>query len=340
MRIAFRVDGGSNIGMGHIMRTLVLARELAKTNIVFYVCRKDNPLTQKYIKGIEKVRQEGFQVVLISEDNVIGELSKIEADCLITDSYEVNEDYFNKTKNMFSKTGYIDDLNIYTYNVDFIVNQNITANKHKYKCNEDTLLFLGTDYIMLREEFRNSKPNEIKNNVKNILITMGGADPNNFTLKLLKYIKDLEYNFHVIIGPSFSSTNEIQLEIKNSENIKLYFNANMTEIMKISDIAISAAGSTLYELGSLGIPTLGVILVDNQMEVAEEMHENGYILNLGWDDKIEKCEIIEAINRIVDFDLREKMSNLTISEINKNGVEKLCSEIQKYFNIKFVNLRW
>lgn len=331
MKIAIRADGGAKIGLGHIMRTLVLARELAKTNDVFYVCRKDSPLTEKYLKGIEKVRVEGFKIILINEDDILNELSKIEADCLITDSYDVDEEYFNRTKKMFSKTGYVDDMNLYYFNVDFIINQNVTANTYKYKCNENTRLFLGTDYIMLREEFRNSKPNKIKNDIKNILITMGGADPNNFTLKLLKYIKDLDYNFDVVIGPSFKDTYKIELEIKNNKNIKLHFNANMIEMMKKCDIAISATGSTLYELGTLGIPTLGVILVDNQEDVALEMHKHGFIVNLGWYDKVEKNGVLDAINKINDFDLREKVSALTTKKINKNGIEKLCSGIEKIF---------
>jgi len=329
MKIAFRADGGSVIGMGHIMRTLVLARELAKTNSVFYVCKKDEPLTEKYINGINKVKQEGFEVVLINENNIIDELANVNADCLITDSYDVDEDYFNETKDMFSKTGYIDDINAFYYNVDFVINQNVTANNYKYKCNKDTALFLGTDYVMLRQEFRESKPNKIKVSIKDVLITMGGADPANFTLKLLKYIKDLDYNFHVVIGPSFSKIEEIELEVKNSENIKLYYNVNMIEMMKISDIAIAATGSTLYELGSMGLPTLGVILADNQEDVAKEMHKNGYMISLGWHDKVEKREIIDAIIKISDFDLRKKMSASAIKQINKNGVEKLSSEIQK-----------
>jgi len=329
MKIALRVDGGSIIGMGHIMRTLVLAKELAKTNSVFYVCRKDEPLTEKYINGINKVKQEGFEVVLINENNVIDELASVNADCLITDSYDVDEDYFNETKDMFSKTGYIDDINAFYYNVDFVINQNVTANNYKYKCNDETRLFLGTDYVMLRQEFRGSKPNKIKANITDVLITMGGADPANFTMKLLKYIKDLDYNFHVVIGPSFSKINEIEQEVKNIDDIKLYFNANMVEMMKKCDVAITAAGSTLYELGALGVPTLGVILADNQEAVAKEMHKNGYIINLGWYNKVEKKDVLDAISRINDLEAREKMSALAIKQINKNGVEKLCSEIQK-----------
>ena len=96
MRIAIRADGGASIGMGHIMRTLVLAKEFAKNNEVFYVCRvqgdislplskiensKDetlyNRISDKYITGIEKVIGEGFKVLFIREENLLEDLKNI-----------------------------------------------------------------------------------------------------------------------------------------------------------------------------------------------------------------------------------------------------------------------
>lgn len=62
------------LGMGHIMRTLVLAKELAKTNVIYYICRVDIPLSDKYSYGIEKVIKEGFKVVAIDENNLINGL--------------------------------------------------------------------------------------------------------------------------------------------------------------------------------------------------------------------------------------------------------------------------
>jgi spore coat polysaccharide biosynthesis predicted glycosyltransferase SpsG len=157
MKIAIRADGGLKIGMGHIMRTLVLAKELAKTNEVFYICRVDKQLTNKYKIGIDKVKSEGFNVKCIAEKNIIEELGNIKADILITDSYDVDEDYFNKTKKMFNKTGYIDDLNLYYFNVDFIVNQSINVERFKYRNNEDTQLFLGTKYVLLKRNLETFK---------------------------------------------------------------------------------------------------------------------------------------------------------------------------------------
>lgn len=329
MKIAIRADGGNKIGMGHIMRTLVLAKELAKTNDVFYVCKVDNSFSDKYKQGIDKIRSQEFNVVTIDENNVLNELKSILADCLITDSYDVNEDYFNITKEIFKVTGYIDDMNLYNFNVDFIINQNIGAEDYEYKANKDTKLFLGAQYVMLREEFRNISNRVINKKVSNVMITLGGSDTNGITNMILDYVKDLDSNFHVVIGPSFEENNIYKLREleKLKSNIKLYFNANMIEIMNKCDIAISACGITLYELGVCGIPTIGIIVVDNQENVAFKMSEKGLIYNLGWYTNLTKGKVIDNIKEISKLGNRKVMIN-NQKIINKHGVEKLATSIQ------------
>ncbi|CBZ04597.1 UDP-2,4-diacetamido-2,4,6-trideoxy-beta-L-altropyranose hydrolase [Clostridium botulinum] len=333
MKIAIRAEGGSQIGMGHIMRTLVLAKELAKTNDVFYICKVDTPLSSKYIPGIDKAKSEGFKLLTINENNFIKELCKVKADCLITDSYDVNEEYFNLTKDMFKITGYIDDMNLYNFNVDFVINQNIGAEEYSYKVNKDTKLFLGSKYTMLREEFRKNPKKPIKKEVQNIMITVGGADPNGIINIICDYIKDLEFKYHIVIGPSFKEGNVKKLiKLKNSkDNINLYFNANMIGIMNKCDIAISGCGSTLYELAACSIPTLGLIIADNQEKIAQKMHKEGLIYNLGWYTDLTKNKIVENIEEISKIDNRQEMiKNQKI--INRNGVEELSRKIEFYKN--------
>ena len=333
MKIAIRADGGSKIGMGHIMRTLVLAKELAKTNDVFYICKVDVPLSSKYKPGMDKVKAEGFNVVTINENNIINDLKNISVDCLITDSYDVNEEYFNLTKGMFEITGYIDDMNLHYFNVDFIINQNIGAEEYSYKANKDTRLFLGTNYTMLREEFRKNPNKNIKKEVQNFMITVGGADPNGITNIICNYVKDLEFKFHVIIGPSFKEENIKKLIYlkKLKDNINLYFNANMIEIMNKCDIAISACGSTLYELSACQVPTLGLIIADNQEKIAYKMDERGLIYNLGWYDELTKDIIIDNIKKIYKLNNRQAMIKKQ-KNIDQNGVGKLAIEIEKIKN--------
>ncbi|MCY6370405.1 UDP-2,4-diacetamido-2,4,6-trideoxy-beta-L-altropyranose hydrolase [Clostridium ganghwense] len=332
MRIAIRADGGSSIGMGHIMRTLVLAKELAKTNEVFYVCRtenhSENSVSDKYRAGIEKIKCEGFNVEFINEKYILEDLKKIKADLLITDSYDVNQEYFIETKKIFNETAYIDDINCYYFDVNFLINQNANGEDLEYKVNDDTKLLVGLKYTMLRNEFRNVPKKIIKEKVKDIMITVGGSDPNHVTEQILNYTKNLQYNFHVVVGPSFKDSDNLK-QFEN-DRVKLYYNANMYKIMEKCDIAVSACGSTLYEIAACGVPTLGIIIADNQEGVAKKLDELGAINNIGWYSKLTKDKFIDSFNELVlNLNMRKKMSHTGQNIINGRGVERIVKALTK-----------
>jgi UDP-2,4-diacetamido-2,4,6-trideoxy-beta-L-altropyranose hydrolase len=327
MKIAIRADGGMDIGMGHIMRTLVLAKELSKCHDVFYVCRIDNPLSNRYKIGIEKVKSQGFAVKTIREDFILCDLVKLQADVLITDSYDVNEKYFDETKKMFNKTGYIDDMNLYKFNVDFLINQNVNAIDFRYKVNKDTKLFIGPRFIMLRDEFRRVSEKHIKEKVEDVMITVGGADLHHITEQILNYVKLLDYNFHVVVGSSFSGNDS--LKNFESEKIRFYYNADMYKIMEKCDIAISACGSTLYELAVCGVPTVGLIIADNQQRIANKMDELGIIKNVGWYDKLNDNKFIWDFNNLCgNFKIRVEMNRKAREAVDGDGVKRIVRELE------------
>ncbi|MBU3074171.1 UDP-2,4-diacetamido-2,4,6-trideoxy-beta-L-altropyranose hydrolase [Clostridium estertheticum] len=326
MKIAIRADGGANIGMGHIMRTLVIAKEFSKINDVFYICRVDNPLSEKYRIGIEMIKSQGFVVMEIREEFMLLDIKDIQADLLITDSYDVDERYFNETKKMFNQTVYIDDMNLYCFNVDFLINQNVDAADFEYKVNPNTKLLIGPTYIMLREEFRVNSKKYVKINVNDIMITVGGGDPQHVTEQLLEYVERLEYNFHVIVGPSFDGKGF--LKNFKSPKISFYYNANMYEIMKKCDIAISACGSTLYELATCGIATLGIIVAENQQGIAAKLSEMGIIKNIGWYDKLDKDMFVSELNNLCnDYGERKEINRRGKEVIDGSGVKRIVENL-------------
>lgn len=318
MRILIRADGGINIGMGHIMRTSVLADYLSEFAEVIYLCKNGD----EFLVGRDYIRKKGFKVIEVNRNRIIDEISNIQGDCLITDSYDVNESYFDEIKKGFAVTGYIDDLNKHRYNVDFIINQNSYAEDFVYKTNKDTKFFLGSKYALLRKEFLNLPKKSIRKNVQDIMITLGGSDNNNLTKAIIDNISNVftDVNLHVVIGPSFIYKQA--LRAMESNKIILYNNPRMSDIMQKCDIAIAACGSTLYELAASGIPTIGVVVVDNQKRAAKKMEDLGIILyaksiqNVA--DNIEK----------LDYQKRMYMAKLGQNLVDGLGGIRIAKEIQ------------
>lgn len=326
MKIIIRADGGKSIGMGHIMRTSVLADSLKlHCKVVYASINKPD-----YENGISYVRQKGYDVILLDEINWIEQLCEQEADCLITDNYQVDEYYFEQTKKYFKYTGYIDDMDhIPFYNMDFIINQNIYASDLVYNTNSNTNLFLGTKYVMLRDEFRNITKKHINKDISNIMITTGGTDPNKDTIRILndlvKY--DLDTTIHVVIGNSFSIKCIEQIKEISEHNscIKLYFNANMSELMQIADVAIAGCGSTLYELSACTTPTIGIVIADNQKMVANKFEQEGLIIRL------DNTDIYSCIEKLT-YKKRIDMSKRCERVVNVNGSNELADAILAIIN--------
>ncbi|NFT94980.1 UDP-2,4-diacetamido-2,4,6-trideoxy-beta-L-altropyranose hydrolase [Clostridium botulinum] len=321
MKIAIYTNGGTTIGMGHIMRMLALAKELSFNNDVIFICKthKENPY--KYRAGLEKVKEQGFNVVEVCEQNFMNEIKNIKADCIITDSYDVNEEYFNIVKKHFKYSGCIDDINTCNYfNVDFLINLNIYAKKLNYKTNNDTKLLLGSNYVLLRDEFRNlhNLSKNINSVIKKIFITVGGSDNSNFTEDIIKKLNGFDYELHIIVGAEFIYIDK--LKAYENDKIKLHFNANMVQLMCECDVAISSCGSTLYELASCGTPTLGIIVADNQKLAAEAMNSLGIIKYTEIDDIY--LNLLE-----LSYDKRCLMSKKASKIVDGNGVIRLAEYI-------------
>ncbi|WP_244834826.1 UDP-2,4-diacetamido-2,4,6-trideoxy-beta-L-altropyranose hydrolase [Clostridium sp. BJN0001] len=337
MKIFIRTDGGREIGLGHIMRMLVLADELRKSNEVIFICR--NSKNNKFEAGIEKIYQNDFKILFIKEKDYINDIISLQkeykADLLITDSYDVSESYFNVLKPYFRFTGYVDDVNKMKMNVDFIINQNINAKELDYSSNInlETKLFLGPKYCMIRKEFKEAfKLKVVKDEVSDIMLTLGGMDDDNNTGKILKMIKDINKNIHVVIGSAFSEETIKSIENLSigHENIYLYKNANMADIMRKCDVAISSCGSTIYELCSMNVIPIGIIVAENQRKTAEFMKSNELIAKIFNAQNLNSHDLINFLNNLLNNkSKRLKIFNNQKNIVNINGAKLLVDKINK-----------
>lgn len=330
-RIGIRADGGPIIGMGHIMRCLSLANEFRKYGYKVY-------FLSKLEEGIKKIREQGFEVIYLKGvkevREVVEAIKEYRIDILFIDSYNISEEYFLQIKPYVNKLGYIDDLNKFAYLVDILINGNITAEYMDYKkYSEDQLMLLGPKYNLTREEFRNLPERKINKQIKEIMITTGGSDPYNMSGKIVNMIltdeKFKRLKINVIVGQAFSNKEALREISKLNSNVILHQNVRkISDIMLRADIAISAGGSTLYELCACGTPTLAFIMAENQKSIVETLDNLGYIISLGIYNQVTRTSLIDRLNELyADFDLRVQLSKRMQSLIDAKGVERIVKEI-------------
>lgn len=358
--IAFRADGGKNVGMGHIVRCLSLAEAFRRYGHQVY-------FFSKLDEGIKRAKQEKFLVVKLSSEEqepkgffygdpaylnteineIISLLSKYQIDLLFIDSYNVSEQYFSNLKLHVRKLAYIDDVNKFPYPVDIVINGNITGEDFEYrKYDKKQVLLLGPRYNMIRPEFCNLPLRIIKEKVAEIMFTTGGADPYNVTEKLLsillqnKLFDNIQIN--VLVGSGFTNCRDLINFKQNHGNVSLYSNSGLSHkypniefssvsaLMLRSDMAISAGGSTLYELTACGTPALVIILADNQEAIVEKMDELGYVIKLGWHYQLNEDLVIGKLRGLInDYELRKEMSSKGQKLVDGYGTDRIVQSITR-----------
>lgn len=270
--ILFRADSSSAIGIGHIMRDLVLAKQYVNDNIIFAVQNLEGNINRK----IEKA---GYKIELL-KSNSIREVSNIikkhAVDMIIIDSYNIDYNYEKqlKTENPNLKIIVFDDL-YQKHNCDILLNHNIYAEKGKYKnlVPENCELRCGSKYTLLRDEFICEKKKEHKKdkNCKTVFIAMGGTDHSNINIKILEVLKEFKnIKVNLVTTSVNKNLDKLKTYVQNKKWIQLFIDSNnVAQLMRKSDFAIVTPSVTLNEVYYMEIPFITVKTADNQ----EEMYE-------------------------------------------------------------------
>lgn len=283
--ILFRADANEHIGAGHVMRCLSLACALvAEGHEVLFVTADK--------KGADLITQAGFPVRCLSSrwekmeeelPALLPLLRELRPSFTLVDSYFVTQRYFRAIAHL-TRLVYLDDLNAERWDVNCLVNYNIFADGFDYgwceKKGVNTLLM--PQYAPLREEFQNLPKRQVRSAVTDVLVSAGGADPERITEQVMTGVCPLweELRFHFLVGAL--NPHLEQIRACAPRNAVLHINeGRMSQLMRSCDIAISASGSTLYELCACGTPTVTYTMADNQLPAAQTFERRGVMLNAG-----------------------------------------------------------
>ena len=339
-RLLFRVDASTRMGTGHLMRCLALAQAWQDEGkqAIFVMATEASALEARLRS--ENIEIEHFSVVPGSVEDATATIrltQHIETNWVVLDGYHFDAEYQRILKDAELKLLYIDDCGYAKhYYADIILNQNICADESLYLNREPyTQLLLGTRYALLRREFLQWRgwKRETPPVARNVLVTLGGSDPDNVTLKVIQALQQVEIeNLEaiVVVGGSNPHYKKLQSAIRESPfPISLKRNVtNMPELMAWADVAIAAGGSTNWELAFMGLPTMILILADNQQKIVEKLSKISAVLSLGWHKDV-NCKKIEReiFHLLSKTSLRVEMTQLVRELVDGKGCLRVFSKL-------------
>lgn len=343
LNLVFRVDGNTQVGMGHLMRCLALAqamKEITNVTILF--------ITKGYKESVTLISQKRWLLKAISPslseteelDWVTNLLEKFKPDVVVTDLPYTTEEYLRRLKRYGRLMVSIDDLALATHCADLVISGYLSAKFKKYRTtNPNTKFLIGPEYLMLQKNFEkmNRVRRKIRKNARDVLVTLGGADPKNLTTKVARALSQINQNLNVtiVLGPAYTHHKELRKLLKELKTSKVKFRIrsnvkNMAKLMMETDIAITAGGETAYELAAVGIPSINISQVEHQCLNAQELERVGAVINLGLGSKVSESQISNTVVRLLrDKSLKQKMSLAGKRLVDGKGAKRVAEIIIK-----------
>lgn len=313
-RITILTEVGKNIGFGHYTRCSSLQSSLIK--IGFQV---------RFIVYSKSYTFDDSGILEFNWINSIDDVSPIDStDIAVVDSYLAKKETYKKLKDKFKIVIAIDDFNRIYYPVDIIINPNVFFENIDYS-NQTAQVLGGKEYVILRPEFSQADISySNKNNLKNILITIGGSDFRNLLPKLIS-ISDKVVNSNItIIDPEnkLKNTNDVRVLPKQSA-------VQMAHQIQQADLVISACGQTLHELVALNKVCIGICLDIDQIPNQLFYFNSGYLYQkLNWDDLNLLTNILDQIEYYSNSSNRKRIFRLCKTLISKNGASVIATFIK------------
>jgi RimJ/RimL family protein N-acetyltransferase len=193
------------------------------------------------------------------------------------------------------------------YAADLVLNQNLHAAAALYRDRaSDTRLLLGTRFALLRREFRawHGGKREVPELARKVLVTLGGSDPDGVTLTAIEALDRIRWpglEVVVLLGGGTSRLAELEAAAgRAAGTIRLRRNVtDMPELMAWADVAVAAGGTTTWERALLGLPSLVVVLAENQKDLAEASERVGIGWNLGPHQGLSASTLAGALRRLL-----------------------------------------
>lgn len=341
--VLFRCDASSQVGFGHVMRCLALARVMRSRyawDAAFAMV--EGPA------GRTLVKQHGFLVYMFGntsqpcDEGRWVELLLAEADAAVL-VVDVRSELSLAALQAIRAHGVliatVDDPSERRLAADFAFYPPVPQVRRLDWSGFTGDLYIGWEWVVLRPEFawhrqlvtqhRECKSPDMR---VRILVTMGGSDPAGLTLKALKALDSLDNDFEtmVILGPGFMHLKALATWLANARRSYHLRHSvrGMPTLMAEADLAVASFGVTAYELAAMGVPSVYLCLTEDHAESASVFVDAGIALSLGFHTDVSEGQIARSIRQLLDDRLsRQDLGTRARVQVDGKGAQRVAGVI-------------
>lgn len=292
--IYVRVDGDSEIGLGHIFRCIALCEMLQREFDCRFIVKNPLAVIEQNILHV------ATQLIPLNEPKDTNEAQFLireyltAGDIVILDGYHFDSDYQLELKKVGCHVVCIDDIHAFHFYADVIINHSPSIHKSQYSTEPYTQFCLGLDYALLRKPFL-----DVASGVKtyrsdrdqNVFICLGGADPQNHILQVLDQFEGADFQqCFVVVGSAYRFETELQSFINESElDIQVLKNLEASEMLKLMQqcgVAITSPSTVAVEYLSVGGKLFLFKIADNQNDIFTFLIEHNIAQEFSLSEKI------------------------------------------------------
>lgn len=313
--LVLRADAGPGIGTGHVMRCLALAqgwREVGGQAV--FVCAEIGGLARR-------IDEEGFRVERLEVEAgspadaaaTVEVARRLDAPVAVVDGYHLGAGYRRPLTKAGLEILRLDDTGDDVTHCRWVLNQNLHASADDYPQDGDgPSLLLGPRYALLRDEFLSRRDVDRRHplRARRLLVTFGGADPKGGALWVLKALSESaqeHLDVSVVCGdlnPKLEELHAALAEAPFPANLRLGVR-DMADLMLSCDLAVSSAGSTVWEMAFLRLPALLISTSRVEEALAEGVQEAGLFAYLGPLESLDASKLGTALSSWIEApDLR------------------------------------
>ncbi|MDB5242443.1 MAG: pseG [Spirosoma sp.] len=281
--LIFRADGNAQIGMGHVMRSLALAKMLGDT--FQFAIVKPAPAVVRLIEDA------GGMVVPLATDDVAKFLQVLKpGNVAVLDGYAFGETYQRAVREQTAKLVFIDDLVVGHQLADVVINHAGNVTESDYDAEPYTQFCLGPHYALLRPEFlkaQTSTPPNDEIHPGPVFVSLGGADRHNTSLTVLEALQQVDASaiIRIVLGPFHPDQAAIEAFRQQLPNLTILHNlsaAQMVSELGQCSLAITACSTVAYEVCAINRPLIAIVTAENQDRIAQFLSDEKLALSVNF----------------------------------------------------------